>query len=582
MSSSTENTWVEVSCQRSVARDEYSKGLQDFIWSISSPSVWYPSKSYFRYSLELYGPGAPATTNQPIVADGLAFAENAVSNSIVNAYAYAGGQVVSSVVNSYPQCAAVAYRAGKTASWLANQGNTYLQNGTLSERIAAVSATSHGGSPIGLSGLDDAREEIFKPCASSNAATLEVQAAPAPALTAVPNIVVANIAQITATDEATITAGINTSKNSIVGAVNGLNASLQNRDNEAAARSLQRTIVSGSTAAGTATTFRDGPADAGVQIHIGGDIYTVVSVATAGNGIQTITVTGGAGPAAAATSHWYAVRRTLRRSDQARNKIQVLYQPPLGIFQVAQPMGSGSYKISLSPDPNFRLSMVETKDPGYALTGADTRYQVVVTDVKLYCCVGKLSIPDEIVQLDLMEYAAYSKVLQAKSQNLQFTVPASTETIYVALQHPGAGANPAFPPSKFVANNDSDLNLQSLQVTYANQTKTMTRWTSGFSTHTNALAQLYTMSLQETHRDDAAGGAESFNTWLDRGPVYAFRFDRDAQARDTELTIQLSYDDAEAGAFDVNSKLFIICEYRRLVELTHSRGMITQVIARDV
>jgi len=488
--------------------------------------------------------------------------------------------LVSSVVNSYAQCAAVAYRAGKTASWLANQGNSYLQNGTLSERIAAVSATTNGGGPIGLSGLDDAREEIYKPCATSNAATLTVNAIPPAVLTPANNIVVADLAQITATDAPTITAGINDSKDSIVGAVNGLNAALNARDGEAAARSLVRTITSGANA--LATSFRDGTLDAGVKIYIDGDVYSVLNVATGGSGVQTITVSGPAGAAVPATSHWYAIRRTLRRSDQARNKLQVLYQPPLGIFQVAQPMGSGSYKISLSPDPNFRLGMVETKDPGYALTGADTRYQVVVTDVKLYCCVGKLSIPDEIVQLDLMEYAAYSKVLQAKSQNLQFTVPASTETIYVALQHPGAGANPAYPPSKFVAANDSDLNLQSLQVSYANQTKTQTRWTSGFSAHTNALAQLYTMSLQETHRDDAAGGAESFNHWLDRGPVYAFRFDRDAQARDTELTVQLSYDDAEAGAFDTNSKLFIVCEYRRLVELTHSRGMITQVIARDV
>ena len=183
-----------------------------------------------------------------------------------------------------------------------------------------------------------------------------------------------------------------------------------------------------------------------------------------------------------------------------------------------------------------------------------------------------------------MEFAAYSKVLQAISQNLQFTIPASTETIFIALQHPSAGSNPGFPPNKFVAANDSDLNLQSLQITYANQTKTMTRWPSSFAAGTNALIQLYTMSLQETHRDDSSGGAESFNQWLDRGPVYAFRFDRDASARDTELTIQISYDDAEplVRPFDTNSKLFIICEYRRLVELTHSKGMITQVVARDV
>ena len=112
----------------------------------------------------------------------------------------------------------------------------------------------------------------------------------------------------------------------------------------------------------------------------------------------------------------------------------------------------------------------------------------------------------------------------------------------------------------------------------------MTRWTSGFTTGTNQLVQLYNMSLQETHRDESPGGAESFNQWLDRGPIYAFRFDRDAQAqaRHTEMTVQISYGDPEAGAFDVASKLFVVAEYRRLVDITHSQGHIVQVIARDV
>ena len=144
--------------------------------------------------------------------------------------------------------------------------------------------------------------------------------------------------------------------------------------------------------------------------------------------------------------------------------------------------------------------------------------------MKLYCCVGKLSIPDEIVQLDLLEMAAYSKVMQAKSQNLQFTVPASTETIYVALQNPSAGANPGFPPNKFTAANDSDLNLQSLQITYANQTKTQTRWVSGFAAGTNALTQLnevgarlyqmqkeqFVRSEDEANRLSAKGFVQSF------------------------------------------------------------------------
>ena len=580
---SIEDTWTEVTCQRSLAGAEYGRGLQDFLWSISAPSVWYPSKSYFRYELELYGPGGG--TDAPKVSDQIAFAENAVSNSITNAYMYAGGQVVSSVVNSFPQCAAVAYRTGKTASWMKNQGGTFQQTGTLSERITAVSQTSEGGAPVGLSGLDDNREEMYRPVATNGGATLDVQAAPAPVLSGVAASAMADpgvsgVSDALSRADAVLT--ITAVTNAVNTAVDIVSGELQTRDDEAAARSLQRTIVSGAAAAGTATAFQNGTADAGVKIVIGGSTYTIVSVATdPGTGIQTLTVNGPAGPATGATTDWYAIRRTLRRSDQARHKIQVLWQPPLGIFQVGQPMGSGSYKISLSPDPNYRLTMCETKDPAFALLGADSRYNVVVRDVKFYACVGKMSIPDEIVQLDLMEYSAYSKVLQAKAQNLQFTVPASTETLYVALQEPSAGSNPAYPPNKFIGKENSDLNLISLQLSYGNTTKVMTRWTSGFTTGTNALEQLYYMSLQETQRDSASGGAESFNTWLDRGPIWAFTFHRDAMARDTELTVQIAYEDPEGGTFDVNSKLFIVSEYRRLVNLTHSRGQIVDVVVRD-
>ena len=80
-----ETTWTEVSCQRAVAGDEYAKGVQDFLFSVSAPSVWYPSKSYFRYELQLFGPGAPGSNVAPVISNQIAFAENAVANSILNA-----------------------------------------------------------------------------------------------------------------------------------------------------------------------------------------------------------------------------------------------------------------------------------------------------------------------------------------------------------------------------------------------------------------------------------------------------------------------------------------------------------------
>ena len=71
-----ETTWTEVSCQRAVAGDEYAKGVQDFLFSVSAPSVWYPSKSYFRYELQLFGPGAPGSNVAPVISNQLAFAKN--------------------------------------------------------------------------------------------------------------------------------------------------------------------------------------------------------------------------------------------------------------------------------------------------------------------------------------------------------------------------------------------------------------------------------------------------------------------------------------------------------------------------
>ena len=81
------------------------------------------------------------------------------------------------------------------------------------------------------------------------------------------------------------------------------------------------------------------------------------------------------------------------------------------------------------------------------------------------------------------------------------------------------------------------------------------------------------------------GGSESFNEWLERGPIYAFRFDRDAKARDTEFSLQITYKtpEGEPGvAFEDSSRLFVISQYRRSVQLTHSNGQITEVISRDV
>jgi len=49
----------------------------------------------------------------------------------------------------------------------------------------------------------------------------------------------------------------------------------------------------------------------------------------------------------------------------------------------------------------------------------------------------------------------------------------------------------------------------------------------------------------------------------------------------TEVTVQITYKDSAAGAFDTKSKIFVISEYRKLTKITHSNGSITQVISMN-
>ena len=530
----TESSLLEVSCTRAISGTAYGQGQQEYVWSISSPSVWFPDKSFMRYDLELYGPGDPATTaNAPTVSDGLAYAENCIANSITGAYLYGGGAIISSVTSMYPQVHALAARTRRSAAWMEAQGTGFAQCASLSERIAAISATSLGGAPVGLSGLDDCRDEIYKPCVHSHAATLAVTAVPLPGLPV---------------------------------------------------------LISGSTADELATSFAIGTADAGVVIKFNDvatgnyNTYTIVSVAVdGGTGVQSITCVGSSGEAAlAATSKWHAIRRTLRRSDQTRHKISLLFKPCLGIFEVRRAMGSGTYRLSLSINPNFRLSMVETLDKAFAATGADTRYRIHVADVKFFAAVAKLNLDDRIIGLSLREYDAVPRAMGGTKGTFQFQIKPSTTIIYVALQHKSAGSDPAWSPSRFISTDNCDLNLKNLTLTYGGVSKPMFRLSSGFTAGKNDLQQMYEMFLQAGNRELTPGGAESVNDWLQRGPVFGFKFDRDAKSRDTELSVVVEYENPEGGTFNNESQLFIITQYMRAATVTHSGGMITEVVSRDI
>ena len=202
-----------------------------------------------------------------------------------------------------------------------------------------------------------------------------------------------------------------------------------------------------------------------------------------------------------------------------------------------------------------------------------------------YAATVKMSIPDSVQELHLKEYLVQQRVMTSNSLNLSFSVPASTNVLHIMLQDNIAGSSARCPPSNFKVLNGSDLNLTTIQCTFDNVTLPQTRWLSGFAANqpagrnTALLQQLYNQALIARRAEASPGGSESLNEWLDRGPLYSFYFSRDASSRSTDVQLQITFDGA---GFDTTSKLFLVAEYDRTVEITTSQGLVTGVRSLNV
>jgi len=315
--------------------------------------------------------------------------------------------------------------------------------------------------------------------------------------------------------------------------------------------------------AGVNTAFNAIGLAVGDYLVVEGVRYTIKTITDA----TTVVVNPRPAANIAATADCYALK--CRGNDGgARNTLFATFQPPIGIFDHAAPMGSGDYRIQLNPNANFETSIVETLRPN-AVHGTD--YKVEVLDIKFYVAIIKASIPSGVEKLHLMEAQVQSKTAPA-SGTLDFTVPSSTRAISIFVQSGTAGANPNLPPTMFKCVDGSEKNLTSLQITYANTTKPSTRWESSFSATDNKLQQRYIDTQIESGMLHNPGGCESFGDWLKRGPLVHYSFAKDSEDRSTQVQLSTTYDALEAGA-----NLFIVAWYTRAVEITTSNGAVVEV-----
>ena len=478
------------------------------------------------------------------------FADNAVGNLYDNVYFRGGEQDISSLTQYCAQASALKVRLGGTLPWLKSMGaGVAVNEASFMKRMLAVSQYPGGSTAVtpnvsapvlgsasvtGLGAYDE--REIFKPC---SAATF-----------------------------LTSTCAIATD-----GTVTGALATL---------------FLSGMPQESNPT---GGPLIPGDLLVVDGVPYNIVF--RAGQTETLTSVSPGPSVPIGASTNWFVVRADTIRAPQSFNTVYAIWQPPIGIFDFDEELGSGNFRLQLNPSSNFALSAVETKNP--QTPSVPTHYRFVINDVKFYAYVEKKMMPDSSRTIDLREMSIQSKTL---NNNLQFSVPPSTYAISVFIQDQLAGSSPISPPSMFKIQDNGDLYLKNIQISYASMTKPSTNWESNYeSSQTNvngALTRSAILTLQQRYRDtyEESGldtqlaGMESVSDWLRRGPFYHFNFMRDVNNKSTEVQLNTTYSGPGTSKAPTprmqNARCFIVAHYRNVVQITTASGLIVSVAKREV
>ncbi len=296
----------------------------------------------------------------------------------------------------------------------------------------------------------------------------------------------------------------------------------------------------------------------------------------------------------AATEDAYIIKN-IRKDGGQRNKVFALWQPPVGLFDYGGHLGSGEYRVSLNPNTSFKYSAVETRQgteekSAVQTVTADSGWDLVINSVKFYVATVKASIPQGITNLYLIESQVQNKSMTGQDQTFDFVVPSSTKALCVFVQSNKAGSNPQFPPTMFklpvgTGSVNQDLLLESLQISYANQVKPATRWTSAFTgllgtagnPSINELQQRYNDSFMEAGTLMDPAGCESFEDFIKRGPFYYFSFERDSADKSTQVQVAAKINFTDLATVGCN--LFLVAFYSRAIELTMDGSMVQQVRA---
>ena len=328
------------------------------------------------------------------------------------------------------------------------------------------------------------------------------------------------------------------------------------------------TVAANGTISASTGTALSAETAIGDIIVVSGIRMTVTTAAT--NAAGATMVLSPTTVALPATANFYMVKPRLPTTGIRRhNLVETVWQPPLSIFDINTPLPPGNYSLHLTPNTsNYKNASIES------VSAALTTQDVVVDHMYFNACVAESeNIPDSFkYYLDLSEIAVQPKQLSASAgeQVLDFSVPPTTYALTVASQQASAGSSTLYVPTKFKLQDDEDLTLTQLRVSYAGQVQPSPDLQVSYTTATDHLAKLYVTNLMNANGYDS-DVLESKKEWQDMGIFSHYTFLKPADDSSTRVDVAITLNTPTSA----NCLLF--SHFSSVAEITYQSGRTTSV-----
>lgn len=577
-------SYTQISPERDVNADAFSKGQINFKMNMSSMCRWNPYRSYLRMRVRLSAnAGAQLTLNDGIApnmfqGDCLWQQMNISCN----------GVKVSEIDDYYQQCASLRNRysipEGRRRGFLANTNHAESNINTRINKVSEFGVEQPISYEIFKPGNQASTIQLFKNI-TSNGLNLGFDGA-------LGDYALAN------TGIMTFTANGGTIPNTNIFALGDIIRFVGN--NNAIIKMEVTTLL-------TATTMQ-------LVAYGGGDVEPIVAtVGTAVNfyryrqpqnvtgnldGVNTTFVTDGVqagdiievddsmeliilnvisdiellvqshGRNIATTANWRIKRA--KRTERLIN-YELCFKPKLGFFSLDKFL-PGNWKLELTPHTNLKYQRYAIESLIDKVPINDFEFEVV--DLQLYIYKGitsKVSSSPESYEFTELRCQAQT-ITNQTLMNKAFVVNQNSHTFTIAYQKSNAGDDTRFSKTKFKMLDNYEQNLKRYQLRLNGESipTPLPDITIDSIFDTNYATQQYYETLH-TNGTIFLDEPESLDFWLDRGPYYSYKIKKQLNGKANRLYVSSEFTGVPPEAFS----LLVFDHYYKGFKLNIQNGLVT-------